>query len=489
MDVNHEREEGRLHQSDVETHEDATEVQEIDIYSYHSHTRKVVVLYICALISFLTPFTDTVYLPALSSVSEDLHASDSEVAATVSTYLAASAVGQIIWGSLTDYTGRLPTLFGSLIMYLGLTIGCIFVTNITELLILRSLQGLSIGATVIATQAIIADIFAPDERGTAMSTFFWPLLIGPIIAPLIGGYISQIYTWRSCFVLLAIITVPVALVAYVAIPVTEHYKVVKQHHHKSNIRIQNADLLAQKPPLMWPHQAMMFLFDPEIAPYYFSAAITFAAMFSSLTLLPLRIALPPYSLDKGTIGLCFLPVGFAMLLGSQIGGRMSDSSAARLPHSPDGRMWWPQLGLWLVPISSIAYGIALDYNAHLAAVLICQSICGFGNAVLMPSTMGYLSSVRQANAGSATSVMMFVCFGSAAISISVAVPIVDEISFKYFWLILALLNLCSAIWTTAISYYRIFVLNNPATQVKETAGSNNEISMTALSQDDLAIET
>ncbi len=156
-----------------------------------------------AFISVITPFTDTVYLPAMKNIAMDLKANDAQVAVTVSVYLAAIAFGQMLWGPLSDYFGRRKCLFVVLTLYIGITVGIIFAPDINVLIILRSLQGLFVGSTVCTVQAIMGDVFAPEERGAAMATVMGSLLIGPVIAPLIGGALSESSSWRSCFILLA----------------------------------------------------------------------------------------------------------------------------------------------------------------------------------------------------------------------------------------------------------------------------------------------
>jgi DHA1 family bicyclomycin/chloramphenicol resistance-like MFS transporter len=141
------------------------------IYSIHSPTQKRLILGACALIAIITPFTDTVYLPALKSVGRSLNAPDSDVAATVSAYLGFVGLGQLFWGSLSDHYGRLNVLYPCFCIYLAFTIGCIFVTNIVELIVVRSMQGLIVGSTIVTAQAVIADVFPVDERGSAMGAF------------------------------------------------------------------------------------------------------------------------------------------------------------------------------------------------------------------------------------------------------------------------------------------------------------------------------
>jgi MFS transporter, DHA1 family, multidrug resistance protein len=142
----------------------------MEIQDLYTPSRRNGILMVGAAIAFLSPFTDTIYLPALSSVGDSLHASDAAVAATVSAYLGSCGLGQLLWGPLSDHFGRLNVLYLSLFLFLLFTVGCIFANSIIILIILRSLEGFIVGSTVVTVQAIIADIYPVEELGQAMGS-------------------------------------------------------------------------------------------------------------------------------------------------------------------------------------------------------------------------------------------------------------------------------------------------------------------------------
>ena len=166
------------------------------IYARYTVHEKNAILAISGLIALLTPFTDTIYLPTLASVVSDLHTTPTLVSLSVSIYLAAVGLGQLVWGPLADKYGRLVILYLALVAYEVTTIACIFAPNIGILIVLRTLEGFFVGSTIVIASTLISDVFAPSERGAAMGAMLGPLLIGPIIAPLIGGILSQHFGWR-----------------------------------------------------------------------------------------------------------------------------------------------------------------------------------------------------------------------------------------------------------------------------------------------------
>ena len=210
------------------------------------------------------------------------------------------------------------------------------------------------------------------------------------------------------------------------------------------------------PKLMMPWEPLVFLVDPQLAPYYAIVGSSFAAMFTSLTLLPIYLAKPPYSLSAGLIGVTYLAVGISMLVASIVGGALSDYSLARYgARSLDGRMTLVLWGMWLIPVGTVGFGFALHQGASLAGVLAAQSVLGFGQAMLMPSTLGYLSSARPDRAGAAGSVLLFLCFCASAVCISISVIITDAIGVHYFFVIAAGAVAMCALWATVCNILRV----------------------------------
>lgn len=169
-------------------------------------------------------------------------------------------------------------------------------------------------------------------------------------------------------------------------------------------------------------------------------------MFTTLTSLPLYLSVSPYNLSTTLIGILFLPGGVAMLIAAMIGGMLSDKSAEVFPKAPEGRLIYSIPFMLLVPIGSVAFGFSLAYGTNLGYVLVSQSVLAFGQAAQMPTVMGYLTAARPKNAAAVGSVMTFVCFAGAAISIAVSQAITDAVGLEYFYVILAGISALAVGW-------------------------------------------
>ena len=127
------------------------------IYDLRTPRRRLQILLAAAVISSLTPFTDTIYLPALVSVRQTLSgATDDGVAASVSAYMAAVGVASLFWGPLSDYYGRRWPVFASLVLFLAFTSGCLVAPTMDALIGLRAAEGVAVAAAVTVTQSVVA---------------------------------------------------------------------------------------------------------------------------------------------------------------------------------------------------------------------------------------------------------------------------------------------------------------------------------------------
>ena len=160
------------------------------------------------------------------------------------------------------------------------------------------------------------------------------------------------------------------------------------------------------------------MFDPELSAYYAVVGLSFGTMPTSLTLLPIHIVTALYSLSESIIGDTFLPAGEAMLQAAVARGALSDWSGAGYSHNPHGGTIACPLLKCIRPFGTMGFQYALQARNLLYVVLISLSIIGFGEAITMPATLAFLSTVRPDSADATGSTMLFLCFSVAVIFIA-----------------------------------------------------------------------
>jgi DHA1 family bicyclomycin/chloramphenicol resistance-like MFS transporter len=147
----------------------------------------------------LGPLAIDMYLPSLPTIGADLHASAAQTQATVATFLAGMAIGQLFYGPASDRFGRRRPILLGLAIYVAAAAGCAFATSAPVLIGLRLLQALGACAGSVVSRAIVRDRF--DHTDTARMLSLMTLIMGlaPIFAPLIGGALLALTGWRSIF--------------------------------------------------------------------------------------------------------------------------------------------------------------------------------------------------------------------------------------------------------------------------------------------------
>ena len=164
-------------------------------------TYTVVVL---GLLTMFGPLSLDLYLPALPQLADDLGVSASAAQLSITACLVGLAVGQLVAGPLSDRLGRRRPLMLGLLAYLLASVACALAPSVTVLVVLRLIQGLAGAAGIVISRAIARDLYS----GRELMIFFSRLLLiaglAPVIAPILGGQLSRIMSWRGIFGVLAV---------------------------------------------------------------------------------------------------------------------------------------------------------------------------------------------------------------------------------------------------------------------------------------------
>lgn len=179
--------------------------------------RDVVVL---GLLSTFGPISLDLYLPSLPLLADDLRSSASGAQLTITTCLLGLALGQLVAGPLSDQFGRRRPLIVGLVLYAVTSAACAAAPTVWVLTVLRLLQGLSGAAGLVIARAVARDMYS----GKLLVVFFARLTLisglAPVIAPVLGGQLSRIMSWRGIFLVLAGFGVVLLLSGFFGLPET-----------------------------------------------------------------------------------------------------------------------------------------------------------------------------------------------------------------------------------------------------------------------------
>lgn len=165
--------------------------------------KKLMLTMILAGLSMIGPFAMDTYLPAFPAIRQTFSITDALLQQTLSAYLGALSIMGLLYGVLSDSFGRRPVVLGSLVLFCGASVGAALAPGFGWLLFFRCLQGLSAGAGVIISQAIVRDLFSGLDAQQMLASITTVFGLAPAMAPILGGYLHVHFGWRAIFVFLA----------------------------------------------------------------------------------------------------------------------------------------------------------------------------------------------------------------------------------------------------------------------------------------------
>jgi len=173
-----------------------------------------------SLIVGVSPFATDMYIPGLPAIARDLDVSTAAVQLTLTAFLVAFAVGQIVVGPISDGVGRRRILLGGTALFAVAGLVCAIAPDIVTLVVARVVQGLGGAAAAVAGRAMVGDAATGTERSRLYSTLAVVNSVGPVVAPLAGGVVLSFSTWRGAFVVLAVLGAVLTIAAARSLPET-----------------------------------------------------------------------------------------------------------------------------------------------------------------------------------------------------------------------------------------------------------------------------
>lgn len=156
------------------------------------------------LVVAIGPLSTDLYLPSLPDMQDHFATDAGAIQLTLSVYLVAFALSQLIYGPLSDRFGRrLPLVIG-LGIYLAASVLCLLAPNMETLLAGRLLQGFGGCSGAVLARAVVRDICGPDRAGRMMASIAAAMALAPLLGPVIGGVLTDLLGWQSCFAALSL---------------------------------------------------------------------------------------------------------------------------------------------------------------------------------------------------------------------------------------------------------------------------------------------
>ena len=178
--------------------------------------------FLLACLGMLGPFSIDTYLPAFAGIAASIGATPAQMQQTLSAYLFGFAIANLFHGALSDSFGRRPVVLWGLLLFTIASAGCALSQNIASLVFWRAVQGVSAGAGIVVSRAVIRDMFEPADAQRVMSQVTIYFGVAPAIAPMVGGFLFVHADWHSIFWFLTAVGVALWVANFRLLPETLH---------------------------------------------------------------------------------------------------------------------------------------------------------------------------------------------------------------------------------------------------------------------------
>lgn len=227
--------------------------------------KKLWLIFILAFMSAVAPLSTDMYLPALTHVQEAFATSEFFTQLSLASFFIAFALGQLIYGPLSDFFGRKKPLIIGIALFMSASLGCVMVDNVTHFIALRFLEALGGCAGVVIARAIVNDLFELHEAAAVFALMMVVSSLAPMLSPTFGGFLLQLFSWQSIFISLFLLGI--ALLFFIIFTLKESHQ-----PHKESFDLK-AIISSYK----------VILKDRSFIIYTLSSAFALGAMFAYIT--------------------------------------------------------------------------------------------------------------------------------------------------------------------------------------------------------------
>ena len=382
------------------------------------------------LLTALSVLSLNMFLPSLSNIAEEFGADYALVNLSIAGYLGIMAVLQLIMGPLSDRYGRRPVLLAGTAVFALASLGCALAGNIWVFLAFRILQGAIVAGNALS-RAVIRDMVPAQEAASLMAYVAMAMAVAPMLGPMFGGALDELFGWRASFVAFTGLGVLVLGLCWVDLGETNlapSETFLKQFH-------DYPELLRSR--RFWGY-ALCLMFST-------------GAFYAFLGGAPL-VATREFGLSPATLGLCMGTITAGFMFGNFLSGRYAKRYPLTALMATGSALACTGLAVGLV--------LFLAGVSHVGTLFGATAFVGIGNGLIVPSSNAGAMSVQPRLAGSAAGLSGALMVGGGALLSTATGAVLSEVNGAH--ALLAMMLLTSVLGFLA-SLHTLRLERSPAT--------------------------
>lgn len=383
---------------------------------------------VISLMAFLTPFCSSIYAPGLLQVEAEFETTATVASLSVSIFVIAFGIGPLVLAPLSETVGRKYIYQVCYVIFTLFQIGCALSTSIGMLIGFRLLAGLfgSAGIAlgggtisgessqtfpgvflsfmeVLGKKADSLDMFNPRERAKVVGKYVLGILIGPVIGPIAGGFITEKLGWRWCFWIMTCVSGINSLVGLLFLRESYAPQLLTLRARRMAAELRHPTIAADHDPRslerrLWQavKRPMKILF---LQPIVFIMACYMALLYGCLYLLfttfP-EVWSVRYGFTAGEAGLTYIGLGVGFITAVLVGIPQIDRLYNRLADRRNGGVGKPEyripianVGAVCVPLGLFMYGWAVERRDFWFVPILGTSFFGLGMILIFNAIQNY----------------------------------------------------------------------------------------------------
>lgn len=167
--------------------------------------------FLIAILTAVGQMTQTMYVPSMGHMASEFLVTPAALQAVMACYLIPYGLSQFVYGPLSDRLGRKPIIVFGLFIYIAGTILALFADQYEWFLAGSFIQGLGIGCGGAMSRTLTRDVFSGAELHKVNSLISMCVIFSPLLAPVLGGYLTEAFGWRSSYMFLALFAIAVVI--------------------------------------------------------------------------------------------------------------------------------------------------------------------------------------------------------------------------------------------------------------------------------------